>query len=84
MKKTILPILLFALLTYCLPMVSLLLPAAGADDGANPFFGFGGGASSPSSAGAAQAVSSSDAARAIMVRIFMRVPPRSSFFPKTG
>lgn len=50
MKKTILPILLFALLTYCLPMVSLLLPAAGADDGANPFFGFGGGASSPSSA----------------------------------
>ena len=49
MKKTILPILLFALLTYCLPMVSLLLPAAGADDGAAPFFGFGG-ASSPSSA----------------------------------
>ena len=53
MKKTILPILLFALLTYCLPMVSLLLPAAGADDGANPFFGFGGGASSPSSAASA-------------------------------
>ena len=40
MKKTILPILLFALLTYCLPMVSLLLPAAGADDRANPFFRF--------------------------------------------
>ena len=30
MKRSILPILLFCLLTFCLPMVSLLLPAAAA------------------------------------------------------
>ena len=31
MKKGIVPVLLFALLTYCLPLISLLLPAARAD-----------------------------------------------------
>lgn len=36
MKKSILPILLFALLTYCLPMISLLVPAADASSPARP------------------------------------------------
>lgn len=53
MKKTVLPILLFALLTYCLPMVSLLVPAAGAGGGGPSLFG-GGAAPAPaaSSSGA--------------------------------
>ena len=36
MKRALLPIALFALLTYCLPLVSLLVPALAAGEGAGP------------------------------------------------
>ena len=36
MKRALLPIALFALLTYCLPLVSLLVPVRASGESADP------------------------------------------------